>query len=273
MPRRTLMLALTILAATSLTAAPAAAQHEIDPSWYLFITYRAEPAARASFLAHLRGAGAQRFEQWQRQGVFREHRILAHSFVDADSWDAMVILRFDSFAHIARWRGVEREFPGGLAPEGLRYGSAVNTYTAERAWLGSSRVGRPGTGNEMYLVIPYEFSSEAEYRPYAEAYVIPQFEAWVQEGVLTGYDMYLNQYPASKPWDVLIVLEYRDQEALGRREEVKQRVRARLRLENPEWVAAANVKADLRTEGVVAVAEPVTLPPPGSRFPAAARAH
>jgi hypothetical protein len=263
MLRRSLTIALTLLAALAGTA-PAGAQ-EVDPTWYVFVTYRAPPATRPQFVSHMRDEGARRLAEWQRQGIFREHQLLANSFVDADTWDMMLVLRFTAFSDIARWRQVEREFPGGLTAEALRLGAPINTYTGERAWLASSR-GGAGTGDEMYLVIPYEFSSEAEYRSYADAYVIPQFDAWVREGVLTGYDMYLNQYPASKPWDVLIVLEYRDQESLGRREEVKLRVRARLRGESPEWVAAANVKAELRTEGMIVVAEPVVRPPARPQF-------
>jgi hypothetical protein len=98
--------------------------------------------------------------------------------------------------------------------------------------------------------------SEAEYLKYADGYVIPQFEGWMAEGVLNNYRIFMSKYPAGRPWNAMVILEYKDDAALARREEVVKNVRAKLK-ENPEWKAISENKKNIRDEKQVVIADVV----------------
>jgi len=59
--------------------------------------------------------------------------------------------------------------------------------------------------------------------------VIPQMKGWLREGIISSYSLFLNRYYAGKPWDALLVLEYKDLESFGRRESIMARVRETLK--------------------------------------------
>ena len=112
----------------------------------------------------------------------------------------------------------------------------------------------------VYLVIPYSYSVTAPaWLQYVDDYVTPQFNGWMDESVLTKYEMYTQRYTAARPWDALIVLEYKDDESLGQRERVMAKVRQRL-LANPKWKAIADNKQSIREEKEAVVADELTLP-------------
>jgi hypothetical protein len=82
---------------------------------------------------------------------------------------------------------------------------------------------------------------------YAQAYIIPQYEGWLREGALSGYEVLMNRYTVGDPWDVLVVLRYRDINAYGRRQQVLEKVRATL-TDNAEWQDYHKRKTDIRSE-------------------------
>ena len=77
--------------------------------------------------------------------------------------------------------------------------------------------------------------------------MIPQTDGWIREGVLSSYSLYLNRYYAGKPWDSLLILEYRNMESFGKRETVVASVRARLS-GDAKWKALSENKKNIRTE-------------------------
>jgi len=93
-----------------------------------------------------------------------------------------------------------------------------------------------------------------EYKPYVSGYVIPQLEGWIREGVLASYNLYLNRYYAGRPWDSLLILEYKDMESFGQRESVIAKVRAELNAD-AKWKALSENKKNIRTEKESVLAE------------------
>jgi len=103
-------------------------------------------------------------------------------------------------------------------------------------------------------VVPYDVANLDEYRQYASGYVIPQMNGWLREGVLRSYSLFVNRFYTGKPWDALLILEYKDLDSFGRRESVKDKVRESLR-SNPTWKALNENKRNTRTEKETIVAE------------------
>src|SRR3546814_15123876 len=81
-----------------------------------------------------------------------------------------------------------------------------------------------------------DWSSDVCSSDLVKGYILPQFDGWMKNGALTGYEMYMNRYPVGTPWDVLFIQHYRDMESFGRRQRVTAETRAGLRA-NPEWSA------------------------------------
>jgi len=86
--------------------------------------------------------------------------------------------------------------------------------------------------------------------------VIPQFKGWMEEGVLAGYSLYTSQFPAGRPWNAVVLLQYKDEAALSARDAVVGRVRERLK-DNPEWKAISDSKKSVRNEEQVVIADSI----------------
>jgi len=109
----------------------------------------------------------------------------------------------------------------------------------------------------VFLVIPYEYLVPVnEYLQYLDDYTLPQLDGWMQEGVLARYDIYLARYPVGRPWQSLLVLEYKDDRALAARDATVARVREKLK-DNPKWKAISDNKKNVRNERQPVVADPL----------------
>jgi hypothetical protein len=221
----------------------------------LLITYRAEPAARPAFRAYLLSKQVVELEKLQREGVLKRYQILFNPFVQPRTWDAMTVLTFKSFVDTKRWQEIERTSPGGLSAAGLKLAKPVGTYSADLAWDNTAAdAGAPA--DRVFYVIPYSYVSANQYRQYVNGYVIPQVENWLAEGALSRYRIYMNRYPVGdpEPWDALIIYEYRNLDAFGRRDEVSAKVRAVLQAD-PVWKQLSDTKSQIRTESENTIAE------------------
>jgi hypothetical protein len=239
-------------AAHAATAAAAAAADDEDGPRQLLITYRSEPRDRPAFRAYLSGEGRAPFDRLVRDGALKDYQILFNPFVGSYTWDAMVVLDFRRFADTRRWSEIERVSPGGLSARGLKLARPVDTYSADLGWQGAA----PGATDRdsVFYVIPYDYASASTYRSYVNAYVIPQVEGWMREGVLTGYRIYMNRYPVGKPWDSLFVYQYRDLDAFGRRDATVMKVRETLKAD-PAWQKLNETKQAIRTESENTITE------------------
>jgi len=217
------------------------------------ITYHAAPANRVALRKALEEDEAPRLERWKREGVLKDARLLVNRHIDSATWDAMAILTFAGAREAERWdRVIEKETPAGLSPRALALVSAIDTAPAEIVRAG----GKASAGGPL-IVIPYEVTVPVpDYLAYLDGYVVPQMDGWMQEGVLASYAVALPRYHAGRPWQSLLVLEYRDDEALAMRDATTAKVRARLR-DNPKWKAISDAKKNVRNEKAPVVADAI----------------
>jgi hypothetical protein len=232
--------------------APAATTSARPDVRALSITYQAAPAQRAALRAALEGEASERLRRWRAEGVIAGSRILVNRHADSDLWDAMAIIEFPASGPDARWAALERSFPGALAPN--QFAQLVSVHTVPVDLL-RRRAQAPVPASPVVLAIPYQaLVSAADYLAYADGYALPQFDGWVREGVLAGYSLWSASFPAGRPWNHLLLLEYRDDAALARRDAVVAKVRAELK-NNPEWRAISESKAKIREEKQPVVCE------------------
>ena len=222
----------------------------------LMLTYHVNPASRVAFRKELETGTLPQWQRWQEQHLLKSYRLLFGRYADSDNWDAMAVLNFADAAEFGRWKAVEQQHPGGLSPKAQAMTTAVHTAMVEMARADASA---EPSGHGVFVVIPYAVQvSPAEYLSYADGYVIPQFQGWIQENNVSHYGVYLNELPAGRPWSTMILLEYRDDAALLERGAIVDKVRRRL-AENPEWKAISDNKKKIRDEKQVVVADPLTL--------------
>jgi hypothetical protein len=244
------------LAALLHTAAPQAADlHETGPLG-LVITYHTTPAHRLALRQQFQESELPQFQRWQDEGVFQSYRILFNRHVDSGAWDAMALLSFARYADLLRWKKIEQAAPAGLSPKALALTTAIDTAPADLVRNGAAA----GAGSDtVFLVVPYDvLVPTTDYIAYLDGYVVPQLDGWMGEGALARYGVYLPRYYTGRPWASLLVLEYRSDEALGSREAVVAKVRARLK-ENREWKAISDSKKKMREEKQAAIADVLTL--------------
>lgn len=223
----------------------------------LIIQYRCPIASRASLRLAVKGESLTQFEKWKTSGLLAGYRLLFSRYVDNNHWDMMALLSFRDGAAASRWKEIEALHPAGLPASMLSIVGSVSTYPVDLA-----RSAAPSTppAEPAFMVIPYNFTvTSAEYIQYFDDYVRPQLQGWTRAGVLAGYALYLQRYTAARPWDGLLVLEYRDDSSLGRREEVVARVRQELQ-SDAKWKALAEGKHNVRTEKEAIVADELVAP-------------
>lgn len=231
---------------------PAAAQDRGEGPATVLMTYKAAPAHRVAFREAMEKTGAAEFARWQKEGVFADHTILFSSYVN-QSWDMLVVLRFDRYADLAKWREVEKRFPSGLSAAALAAGSPVTTVVGDVVLEDAAKV-RGDRARSAWLVVPYEYEDKAVYRNYVEAYVIPQVKGWMREGILSSYTIFLNHNDAGPPVDSVFLFEYRDVAALAKRRLVIDRIRGELKGDTA-WQTVHALKGHVREEGEIVPAE------------------
>lgn len=244
------------IALSCLAGAVAAEPHTASPL-SLIVTYHTSVAHRAALRAELAGPGVRQFQQWRRQGVLKDYQLLFGRYADSDNLDAIALLTFAGPAELSRWKDIERTMPGGLTRAAQSLVDAVHSAPAD---LERSKRQGDTCAASVFMVIPYETMIPApEYLKYADGYVIPQMEGWMREGVLAHYGLYVDRYSAGRPFSTMLILEYKNEAALGQREAVVAKVRAALK-ENPEWQAISDAKKHIRNEKQLVIADPLVAP-------------
>jgi hypothetical protein len=221
----------------------------------LVVTYHASPPNRLALRQELEGAGVRRFQHWKDEGVISDSELLFGRYADSGSADSVLLLTFPDAAALERWKQVERSYPAGLDATALALTTSIDTAPAD---LARSRRGAPASADSVFVVIPYETMIAAPaYLEYADGYVLPQFDGWIREGVLASYAIYVGRYGAGRPWSTMVVLEYKNEAALGARDEVVAKVRARL-MADPAWKAINDAKKTIRKELRLVIADRLT---------------
>ncbi len=222
----------------------------------LVIEYRCFPNHRAELREFVHDHSLPQFESWKSNSIIAGYRILFSRYLDTNTWDMLIILSFSSYDQVPKWRTVERANPAGLPPATLAWTTGVSTYPVD---LMSWKATDSAPSLPVYLVVPYTITvPAANYLQYFTDYVRPQCDGWMQEGVLGRYELYLQRYPAARPWDSLLVLQYNDDASLGARESVMAKVRATLQ-SNPAWQTLANSKQNIRVEKAAVIADEIAI--------------
>lgn len=244
--------ALFIVALVGLSA-PVAAQDDprmVAPTG-LIITYSAEAADRPALRAALQREQIAKLDALKRDGTIAHYRLLWNRYSDAVVWDAMLILDLSIPSGIGGWAKVEATSPGALSVATAKLVKRIETAPIDI--MRARRADVPG--KPTYLVVPYDYLvSVNDYIKYVDGYVVPQMDGWIGEGVLQGYDFLLSRYPAGRPWTAMLVLQYRGDDGLGRRDATTAKVRARL-ANDPKWKAFADNKGNIREERAPIVAD------------------
>ena len=219
----------------------------------LTVAMTARPQDRAALLADMTGPQRALLSRWHKAGLIAGSRLLFTRAADTGVWDAMVILTFADDAAQARWRTQVAAGSGGIAPEALSHIAAVETTPCDGV-----REGGPGKSTTAaVLVVPYlALIPPSQYLNYLDGYTVPQFRGWIEAGALDSYEIITSRYPAGRAWNATIILRYRDDAALARREEVTTETRSRLAA-NPSWKTFSDSKKAIRTEGRLAVADEI----------------
>lgn len=212
----------------------------------LVVMAHVPPAQRIALRQAMTGEGLRQYEQWKREGLLSDYLVLFNRYVDNENWDLMVTLTFADHAAASRWKQIERTRPAGLPATALAVVSKIETAPSDLHRSGVAK-GEVKPGDAVYVVLPYNyFVSTNEYIKYVDTYLLPQTDGWLREGVLKTYDVHLNRYPAGRYWSSLLVLQYRSDDALGRRDAAMAKVRAELNANNPAWKAASESKQNIR---------------------------
>ena len=249
--RRAGLAFLIVLAALAWRSAHAADPRDSGPL-AIVITYHAMPANRAALRKAFEETEAPQFRRWRDEGVLQDARLLVNRHVDSVGWDAMAILTFSDYAGVQRWNRIERTSPAGLSAHALSLVSAIETAPGDLL-----REGGKASAQGPYLVIPYELLIPVgEYLAYLDGYVVPQMDGWMEEGVLSRYGVFLPRYPAGRPWQSMLILEYKDDAALGARDVTTAKVRSRLK-DNPKWKAISDAKKNVRNEKPPVIADAI----------------
>ncbi len=238
------------------TASPAAHLPISGGPKEILIAYRAAPADRPAFRTYLATRQIARLRKLKAEGVLKSCEILFNPFVQPNTWDAVTVLSFNRFEDTARWQEVEKTMPGGLDAKGLKLAKPVGEFSADLEWDGAAPSPGP-VRDHVYYLIPYSYNAADAYRRFIDAYVTPQTEGWIREGVLSRYRIFMNRYQVGDPWDALFVYEYRDLTNFGRREETVAKVREPLR-QDQTWKQLNDTKANLRSESENTIATYLT---------------
>lgn len=252
MRRKVAVVALAALAGALASAGAKAA----TPASQLALveTISVAPANRPALREDLLVEQGKRLAAWRAQGVVASYRLLFNRYADAGSWDAMEILTFASTAAQARWNAIEQTAPAGLDPRALALAASISSTPTDLVREGAAPSAM-AAGQGPFLVIPYHVQVPIpDYLKYSDGYVVPQMKGWMAAGVLAGYELHVGRYYAGRSWTSLLVLHYRDDAALARRQVVVEAVRAQL-ARDPAWKAIADNKHEVRAEQQLAVAD------------------
>lgn len=207
----------------------------------LTMAYHTLPGDRLALKEYMQVTGLKQFANWREQGLIKDYRIYWSRYADSLNWDMLVIVQFATSEKVAEWKRIEARFPAGLPVSVAKLCTAIHTNPADLHFAG----GEPSPSG-VFLIIPYDYLvSTGEYLKYVQEYVKRQYDGWIDEKVLAGYQIYFGRFPVSRYWSALMILEYKDEASLGVREITTAKVRERLK-EDPAWKKIHESKQNVR---------------------------
>jgi hypothetical protein len=213
---------------------------------HLVLTYKAPIEKRIAFRQYIEGSGVTQFERWKNKGIFTSYKILFATQVNEQLPDMWLIIDFAKFSDIAKWHAIQRDYPGGLAPEGIALGAPKTDTYSDLVWQGG--VAKTDQSKSLYMIIPYiSLVASQKYEDFVNKYVVPQLTGWVESGLMPSYAIYLNQNPTNAPWHSLLLLEYDGIRGIALRDSLKEKIRGRL-ANDPGYKQYSEIKTTIRKE-------------------------
>lgn len=235
-----------------LVSASQTAAAQTNPRTALVIEYHTTPGNWLAFRAAMRDKVIPRLDELKENGTLSSFHVYLSREIDAESWNAMAFLDFNGAAGLARWNSTRQERPAGLTQPELALTSAIESTPVS---LVGEATADSAAQHPVLLVIPYKYLvTNDAYREYLDGYTVPQLKGWISAGILSSYSIVMDQYPAGRAWNAMLVLEYRSDTALAERDAVKTRTRAQL-AHDPKWLAISKSKANIREELSLTVAD------------------
>ncbi|HKI73460.1 MAG TPA: hypothetical protein VJ998_02395 [Pseudomonadales bacterium] len=223
------------------------------PQPALTIAYYTTPANWLAFRHSIKDEFIPQLKGLKSSGMLSSYHVYFNRDVDGPNWNAMAVVEFKDAAGLSNWDA--RAEPAGLSQAALALTSSIETTRCDlvrhdSAWDVAKA--------PVTLVIPYKYLvSDDDYKQYLDGYTIPQLKGWIKAGILSRYAVLMDQYPAGRPWNAMLLLEYRSDAALARRDAVKTKVRTEL-ANNPTWKAISERKQGIREELALTVADDAT---------------
>ena len=185
---------------------------------------------------------------WKNKGIFTGYKILFATQINEQLPDMWVILDFAKFSDIAKWHAIQREYPGGLAPDGIALGAPKTDAYADLVWQGG--IAKADQSKSLYMIIPYiSLVASEKYADFVNKYVVPQLTGWVESGLMPSYAIYLNQNPTNAPWHSLLLLEYDGIRGIALRGSLKEKIRGKL-ANDPGYKQYSDIKSKRPTAPV-----------------------
>ena len=235
LPRLSLWTLLALFAATlglRAVAAPA-----------IVIVTAAKPSAGLTALPAL-------LADWRETGLVSDAFLLDSTTGKPAAFSATAVLEFPNEASLSRWQAVGA----------VNLGADLVVTPVTRLARGET-FPRDST-KATFLVAEYDVKVDAAaYKAYVDGYVAPEMEAMRLKKVLTSFFVYVPKDPTNAPWQSILLMEYRDEVAYGRREDVMKATRTSL-MSDATFKQLSDTKSSIRTEKSLTEAVWTLLPAP-----------
>ncbi|MEZ5532138.1 MAG: substrate-binding domain-containing protein [Steroidobacteraceae bacterium] len=188
---------------------------------------------------------------WRNSGQVANVLQLVDEKSEAPGFANLVVLEFDSDGSYQSWR--KTEAPKLKAP--LQVMQADVLLHGEKTPRDSNK--------SIFHVNAYDvLVSPTEYAQYVKDYIGPNMANQKDKKILLRYTMYLDREKVGGKLRALLVMEYRDAVAYGRRDAVKDEYKAWLLANDAKWKRINDTKDSVRQDAATTIAAYRELPPP-----------
>jgi hypothetical protein len=253
-----MVITICIASASSVLAvcqsSPQPTKGETGPLSILY-TYYCSASQRPKLRNSLVTLELKRLDAWKQAHRLSEFHIFFSRYPDLDHWDVAILITFSSATEVDHWKEIEARSPSGLTAGTLSMVSKMYTYPLDATRDSGSFLPNE---NSVFLMIPYDFTpnSNEAYLKYFDGYVLPQIEGWKRDGVLLSSKLYLQRYAVERPWNSLLILQYKNGLSLAARENEMAKVRHELE-QDPGWLAISRSKQEMRKEKAAIIADEI----------------
>jgi phosphate transport system substrate-binding protein len=207
----------------------------------VLVTLPADSAAPPGF--------PEQLAEWRQSGAVSSALLLEQDQKKDAGFASMALLEFPSEAAYAGWDRTEAK-------------KLAAPLVVKRAdVLAHGEVPRD-SNKSVFLVNTYQLLVPPQrYNEFVQGYILPNLLNQKAAHLLLRYTMYLERGPAAEVRAVL-VMEYRDSVAFGRRDALRDELVQKLRATDPAWVKWDDTQESIRHGVSRTLASYIELPPP-----------